>query len=192
MRVAVFAGLLLGSGPALLAQAEYFPSPRTSMSPSTIAMSAETPGLGSAIVLGFPVAAASLPCRSAVASPGWSRLPASIPVRPASRVRHFPCCCLPQRFTYPVREHERFQQFVQALAGVARGFGGQFPTVGGSLVNSHTSFALLVGGGLDVRVGRRLSLRAVEADYGLTQLPNGVNDRQNLLRLSTGVTFRLR
>jgi outer membrane immunogenic protein len=35
-----------------------------------------------------------------------------------------------------------------------------------------------------------MALRALEADYYRTQFPNGLNDRQNNLRLSAGVIFR--
>ena len=37
---------------------------------------------------------------------------------------------------------------------------------------------------------RHFAVRALEADYYRTQFSNGLNDRQNNLRLSAGVIFR--
>lgn len=95
------------------------------------------------------------------------------------------------RFTYHLRRHERFAPFVQGLAGAVHGFDAPFPTPTGSEAFVATSVAVLVGGGLDIGLRRHIDIRAFEADYGLTHLPNDVNDRQNLLRLSSGVVFRL-
>jgi hypothetical protein len=41
-----------------------------------------------------------------------------------------------------------------------------------------------------VNLSPRIALRAIEADYFLTLLPNGTSDRQNNLRLSAGIVFR--
>jgi hypothetical protein len=82
--------------------------------------------------------------------------------------------------------------FVQGLAGAVHGFDGQFPNSGGTLSNSATNLAVLVGGGLDLEFSHRLAVRAAQVDYGLNQLPNNVNNRENLLRVSAGVVLRLR
>lgn len=91
------------------------------------------------------------------------------------------------RFTYPVKT--RYAPFVQALFGAAHGFDSYFPVASGS-TGAANSFALLLGGGLDIRMKPYLAIRPVQADYLLTQLPNGINDRQNSLRLGAGLVFR--
>ena len=92
------------------------------------------------------------------------------------------------RFTYPI--HHRYAPFVQALVGAVHGFDTYFPVTSGS-TGAANGFALLAGGGLDIRMKSWLAIRPVQADYFLTQLPNGGDNRQNNLRLSAGVVFRL-
>ena len=65
--------------------------------------------------------------------------------------------------------------FVHALVG---GIG--VPTEG------ETGFATALGGGVDVRVNDRISIRAIQADYLLTRL---FNTNRNNARLSFGVVF---
>jgi outer membrane immunogenic protein len=98
------------------------------------------------------------------------------------------------RFSYPLHRvrHVRMIPFVQSLFGAAHGFDGQFPTHADTLASSATSFALLVGGGLDLEFKRRLAIRVAQVDYELDQLPNNATDSENLLRVSAGVVFRLR
>jgi len=50
--------------------------------------------------------------------------------------------------------------------------------------------SMTVGGGFDYRLSRRLSLRPIQADYLFTHFPNGTNDHQNNLRLTTGLAVR--
>ena len=92
------------------------------------------------------------------------------------------------RFTYPI--HHRYAPFAQALFGGVHGFDSYFPVASGP-TGAANSFAMLVGGGLDLRVKSWLAIRPVQADYFLTQLPNGVNDRQNNLRLIAAVVLRV-
>ena len=42
-----------------------------------------------------------------------------------------------------------------------------------------------------MRISRHIAIRPVEADYLLTQLPNGVNGTESNLRLSAGVVLRI-
>ena len=49
---------------------------------------------------------------------------------------------------------------------------------------------MVAGGGFDVGITRHLAARAFEADYYLTHFSNGLNDRQNNLRISAGIIFR--
>ncbi len=91
------------------------------------------------------------------------------------------------RFT--LRKSDRWQPFGELLLGGAHSSGTFEPSsTGGS--GSFNSFSLVTGGGLDIHVIPHFDIRAVDADYYLTQFPNGVNGRQNNLRISAGVVFR--
>jgi hypothetical protein len=86
----------------------------------------------------------------------------------------------------------RFTPFVQGLVGAVHGFDGLFPNSSGSLAGAATSRAVLAGGGLDLTINRHLAIRAIQADYLRTQLPNGQGNQQNLLRVSAGIVLRVR
>jgi|GEM_PF-392703 len=85
--------------------------------------------------------------------------------------------------------------FVEGLGGEANGFHSVFSTGSGPVNNfngttdSANSLAVQAGGGLDFRLTRRLALRALQADYLRTQLPNGGTNVQNNLRLGAGVVL---
>ena len=69
-------------------------------------------------------------------------------------------------------------------------FGGVFSKDG--INNGYASvFGMAIGGGADVRVNRRVSVRPLQAEYFLMKFPDGENNRQNGFRYSTGVVFRL-
>jgi outer membrane immunogenic protein len=85
----------------------------------------------------------------------------------------------------------RYKPFVQGLVGFAHGFNSAFPDKAGFIQPSASSFALLVGIGLDVKYRKHLSFRAIQADYGYTRLPNLAGNDQNLLRISSGITIHL-
>jgi peptidoglycan-associated lipoprotein len=87
--------------------------------------------------------------------------------------------------------HRNFAPFAQGLFGAAHGFNSYFPVTAGP-TGTATGFAMIAGGGFDVRIARHIDLRPIEADYFLTKLPNGVNGTQNNLRLSAGVVLRIR
>jgi len=90
------------------------------------------------------------------------------------------------RYSPPLKQ-TRFQPFGQVLIGYGH-ISGSFTQ--SQAATSSDGFAANVGGGLDARVSRRLSLRLIEADYLVTTFDNGVNNHQNLLRLSAGVVLR--
>jgi hypothetical protein len=57
---------------------------------------------------------------------------------------------------------------------------------------SQTAFAMAVGGGLDMRIGKRFGFRPVAVDYVLTRFPSvltGNNRNQNNIRVTTGFLF---
>ena len=92
------------------------------------------------------------------------------------------------RFTYPI--HHRYAPFAQTLVGAAHGFDSYFPVTSGS-TSATNGFALMAGGGLDIRFGSYWAIRPIQADYFFTRIPNGVNNRQNNFRLSAGFVLRI-
>ena len=82
------------------------------------------------------------------------------------------------------RHNETFTPFVHFLAG------GSHASVSVSGVGSSSGngFAMMFGGGLDVKASRRIALRAVQFDW-LSLHSNGATDNNNM-RLSTGLLLR--
>ncbi|MGH9600051.1 MAG: hypothetical protein ACRD27_09305 [Terracidiphilus sp.] len=76
----------------------------------------------------------------------------------------------------------------QGLAGLAFGFNSAFPAPAASNASAN-GLAVLAGGGLDVAVRRHFAVRLLEADWLRTQLPNGVTNVENDLRIGAGVTL---
>jgi hypothetical protein len=85
----------------------------------------------------------------------------------------------------------KVRPFVQALFGVAHGWGSEFPSGGNTLASSASSFALDLGAGADYPLNKRLSLRVLQLDYARTTLPNNTTNWQNNLRIGAGLTLRL-
>ena len=78
-------------------------------------------------------------------------------------------------FTAGPRVSHRVRQFTlygEVLAGGAHGSGSYFPTKVSSYTAS-SSFAVSTGGGLDVSLNRRFSIRALDLQYLRTSFPNG-------------------
>jgi len=84
----------------------------------------------------------------------------------------------------------RFTIYGQFLIGGVHGFDSYFPTDDMRSSGAANSLAFAPGGGLEVGVRNWLSVRAVEAEFLATRLPNKVNEHQNNLRISSGVVFR--
>jgi outer membrane immunogenic protein len=90
-----------------------------------------------------------------------------------------------------VANHTRYQPFGQALFGGVHGFDSYFPAPVGKLPTRYdSSFALTVGGGLDVNVSKHVWIRALQADYFYSELRNLQGNRQNQFRIGAGVLFR--
>jgi hypothetical protein len=87
--------------------------------------------------------------------------------------------------------HRRYALFGQALVGKAFGFNSVFPAASGATA-SQNSLAVNLGGGMNVVLTPHLALRAFEADWLRTQLPNSTTNAQNNLRLGAGIVFRFR
>jgi peptidoglycan-associated lipoprotein len=86
--------------------------------------------------------------------------------------------------------HWRYELFGQVLAGEANGFNSVFPTPSGA-ADSSNSLALKMGGGMNIALSRRIALRAIEANWLRTQLPNATTNVQNNLNIAAGFVFRL-
>lgn len=82
----------------------------------------------------------------------------------------------------------RWSPFGQVLLGGAHAGGSFAPQNTG--YGGSNAFAMIAGGGLDIRLSDRFALRAFEADYYHTRFANGVNDHQNNLRISAGLIVR--
>ena len=57
---------------------------------------------------------------------------------------------------------------------------------------SNTGFAMMAGGGLDIKVSKHIALRPIGADYYLTRIPSlltGDTSNRNNFRYSAGINF---
>ena len=82
--------------------------------------------------------------------------------------------------------HGRFTPFVQALFGGVRTTDGIAQSTG-----TEKNFAMTAGGGMDFKVSRHVSVRPIQAEYFMTKIPDGLNNRQDNLRIGTGIVLRL-
>jgi peptidoglycan-associated lipoprotein len=90
----------------------------------------------------------------------------------------------------PKLSHSSLQPFGQALIGLAHSSGTLVQGTTPAAANAGAAFAANLGGGLDLRVNPRFSVRLIEADYLLTTFDNNSNNHQNNLRISAGVVLR--
>ncbi len=91
---------------------------------------------------------------------------------------------------YTWHQQARIAPFGQALIGGAHASGSYSPNANG--LSGANSFVMIIGGGVNVGVTRRFTLRALQADYYLTHFPNGTNNHQNNLRLGIGISVSTR
>lgn len=84
----------------------------------------------------------------------------------------------------------RLTIYGQVVVGGVHGFDSYFPRNNAQSTGAANSLAFAPGGGVEVGVRNWLSVRAVEAEFLLTHLPNDTNDYQHNLRISSGVVFR--
>jgi len=82
-----------------------------------------------------------------------------------------------------LRRNETFTPFAHFLAG-----GFHSSAAAGSLSASGSGLAMMLGGGVDVKVTPRVALRAIQFDW-LSLHSNGQSDNNNA-RISTGLLFR--
>lgn len=115
---------------------------------------------------------------------------------------------------YKFGKHHRFQPYAQVLFGGAQasssatvtlnpngaiwpppswaGLPIQPQPIQAEFERSRTGFAMLAGGGLDIKIGKHIAFRPVEADYFLTRFPTILTQddtNRNHFRYSAGVNF---
>jgi len=81
--------------------------------------------------------------------------------------------------------HGKVTPFAQTL------FGGILTTDGIGRPGPVNDFAMTAGGGIDFKVSRHISVRPIQAEYFMTKIPDGLNNRQNNLRVGAGIVLRL-
>ena len=96
---------------------------------------------------------------------------------------------------YKFRNNSRITPFVRALGGIAITRAKlKIPSLNASDTSSSTDFALAIGGGVDVRVNKRIDLRVVQFDYNPVFLRSdnelGFDRRADNVRFSFGVVFK--
>jgi len=84
----------------------------------------------------------------------------------------------------------RLTVYGQVVVGGVHGFDSYFPRNDAQSTGAANSLAFAPGGGVEIGVRDWLSVRAVEAEFLMTHLPNDVNAYQHNLRMSSGVVFR--
>ncbi|MGA3325428.1 MAG: hypothetical protein ABSF45_13225 [Terriglobia bacterium] len=94
------------------------------------------------------------------------------------------------RYTLRVGSKHENRVFAEALFGGVHAFDSAFPTSTG-ITPTANSFSLLLGGGWDVAVSKHFAIRAIEADYVRTSLPNNGTNTQDYLRLAFGVSYHI-
>ena len=85
---------------------------------------------------------------------------------------------------YSYRNHTRFVPYGQFL------FGGAKEDVNFQFTINRNAFGFATGGGVNTRLSRRWGMTIVQGDWVYTRIPNAKNDRQNDVRISTGVLYR--
>jgi hypothetical protein len=83
----------------------------------------------------------------------------------------------------------RLSIYGEGLIGEADGFRSLFPASAGQQQQAN-GFASQVGGGIDYRLSGRFALRALDAAWFRTQLPNSTDNVQNTLRLGAWIVLR--
>ena len=85
---------------------------------------------------------------------------------------------------YSWRNRSRYVVYGQAL------FGGAKENVNFQFDINRNAFGLMGGGGVTTRLRDHMGWTLGEIDWVYSQVPNGVNNRQNDMRVSTGLIYR--
>ena len=89
---------------------------------------------------------------------------------------------------YTVRQR-RTSIFGESLFGATRAFGSVFPGTNG-VTSAAEAFSLQISGGVDVSMTEHFNIRALEAGWVHTNLPNNAANSQNDLQLAFGISWR--
>ena len=92
---------------------------------------------------------------------------------------------------FKARNRTRLTPFAHVLGGFAHSsanFTSPGPTFNISLKRSDTNFAMALGGGLDIRATKKVSIRG-QMDYNPVFLNDSTRGRRDFLRISLGVLF---
>jgi peptidoglycan-associated lipoprotein len=100
---------------------------------------------------------------------------------------------------YTVASHSgRYTVFGEGLVGEANGFhslftegSGPVGSVNAGVTSSANALAVETGGGVDVRLNRRLAVRVLQGNYLRTQFPNATTNVQNSFSVGAGLVLRL-
>jgi outer membrane immunogenic protein len=84
---------------------------------------------------------------------------------------------------YTFRTKSRFVPYGQAMLGGAK------EDVNITFDINRNAFGVLAGGGVTTQLKHKFGLTIGEVDWIYTRIPNAVNDRQNDLRIATGITY---
>jgi hypothetical protein len=79
--------------------------------------------------------------------------------------------------------------YVEGLAGEADGFDSLFPATRGAQTSAN-GLATQVGGGIDYKLSPRLAIRALEAAWVRTQLPNATISVEDDFRVGAGFVLK--
>jgi hypothetical protein len=86
------------------------------------------------------------------------------------------------------RSLKRFDIFGHFLAGLAYGRDNQFPVIPTA---TYTTWAYALGGGVELKLGRRVSARLIGFDWITTHFPVNSPEAQDNWRLTGGFMFHL-
>jgi len=80
----------------------------------------------------------------------------------------------------------RITPYVQTL------FGGIAATSDLGYPGPANHFAMTAGGGLDYRVSKNVAIRLAQVEYYMTKFPDGLSNRQENVRIATGLVLHFR
>jgi hypothetical protein len=92
-----------------------------------------------------------------------------------------------------LRSHSHLIPFGQFLLGAGRAGGTAYTHSLGSGISplgANNGIVFTAGGGMDWKLRPGIGIRIVQAEYLLSRFINGNGNRQDNLRLSTGIVFR--
>ena len=80
--------------------------------------------------------------------------------------------------------HHRITPYAQTL------FGGIAATSDILRPGPANHFAMTAGGGVDYSLTKIVAIRLFQAEYYMTKFPDGLNNRQDNIRIAAGIVFR--